>query len=157
MKKEEAIKMLSNTKVYVDGKSEEIQNKLFEIGFKWGSVGAEIHHMESPFIFIYQDLSLGHGCDMCFFKKYEYAEIKADDILSITIDKECEFKPFDSVLVRSADNCIWQGTIISHIAKNDNGWRIYTMTGTWGQIIPLEGNEHLVGTTDSPDKDSELK
>lgn len=126
MKKEEAIKMLSNTKVYVDGKSKEIQNKLFEIGFKWGSVGAEIHHMESPFILIHPDLSLGHGCDMDLFKDFKYTEIKVDDILSITIDKECEFKPFDKVLARSADNCVWQGNIISHIVKDENGWRIYT-------------------------------
>ena len=35
MTKEEAKKMLTNTKVYVNGKTKEIQEKLFEIGFSW--------------------------------------------------------------------------------------------------------------------------
>lgn len=154
MKKEEAIAKLSNTKVYVDGKSEEIQKKLFEIGFYWAGQERFIFGKDKPFIFIDKDYELGYSDDMIYFKTHKYKEIEADDILSITIDKEYKFKPFDRVLARSADNCIWQGTFISHIAKNDTyGCRIYTMTGSWAQIIPFEGNEHLVGTSDSPDKD----
>lgn len=154
MNKEEAIKMLSNTKVYVDGKSKEIQEKLFELGFSWISFKKEVVNEDVPFLYIHSNLQLLAGNDMGFFKNMHFVETKADDILSITIDKEYEFKPFDRVLARSADNCIWQGTIISHIAKNDTyGCRIYTMTGSWAQIIPFEGNEHLVGTSDSPDKD----
>ena len=38
MTKEEAKEMLTNTKVYVNGKSKEIQEKLFEIGFKWRGI-----------------------------------------------------------------------------------------------------------------------
>lgn len=38
MTQEEAIKFLSNTKVFVKDKSEEIQKKLFEIGFIWHEV-----------------------------------------------------------------------------------------------------------------------
>lgn len=152
MKKEEAIKRLSNTKVYVDGNSEEIQRKLFELGFSWKTFKKEVVNECMPFLYIYPDLHLLAGNDMESFKNKEFVEIKADDILSITIDKEYDFKPFDKVLVRNANSCIWQGTFISHITKNDtDGWRIYTMTGTWYQCIPFEGNEHLVGTNNSPD------
>lgn len=155
MKKEEAIAKLSNTKVYVDGKSKEIQEKLFEIGFRWRNTGEVfVEFVDRPFIIINGDMFLGHDNDMTYFGRHQNKEVKADDILSITIDNEYEFKPFDRVLVRSADNYIWQGSFISHIAKNDtHGWRIYTMTGYWSQIIPFEGNEHLVGTSDSPNKD----
>lgn len=153
MKKEEAIKRLSNTKVYVDGNSEEIQRKLFELGFSWKTFKKEVVNECMPFLYIHPDLHLLAGNDMEFFKNKEFVEIKADEILSIKIDKEYEFKPFDRVLVREGHNCIWQGTFISHIIKNETyGWRIYTITGSWGEIIPFEGNEHLVGTSDSPDK-----
>lgn len=37
MTKEEAKKMLMGTKIYVNERSEEIQKKLFEIGFRWYS------------------------------------------------------------------------------------------------------------------------
>jgi hypothetical protein len=57
--------------------------------------------------------------------------------------QEYEFKPFDKVLVRDADHEIWQPAFFSckkglfrTIGCND-----------WGQCIPYEGNEHLLGTT----------
>lgn len=49
MKKEEAIAKLSNTKVYVDGKSKEIQEKLFEIGFEWADEKRKVFYTEMPF------------------------------------------------------------------------------------------------------------
>ena len=35
MTREEAISFLDNTKVYVQGKSKEIQEKMFSLGFQW--------------------------------------------------------------------------------------------------------------------------
>lgn len=49
MKKEEAIAKLSNTKVYVDGKSKEIQEKLFELGYSWVSFKKEVINEGTPF------------------------------------------------------------------------------------------------------------
>lgn len=37
MTKEEIRKSLDNTKVYVNGKSKEIQEKLFSFGYEWSS------------------------------------------------------------------------------------------------------------------------
>lgn len=85
------------------------------------------------------------------FKNNEFKEIKAEDILSITIDKGCEFKPFDKVLVRDKDNEKWKADFFSYIQDEDL-YYFFTIFGSWRQCIPYEGNEHLVGTCDSPDK-----
>lgn len=151
MKKEEAIKKLSNTKVYVDGKSEEIQKKLFELGFMWASNYKKVSYTQKPFIFISNNMFMPTGSDMLYFKDNKSIEIKADDILSITIDKEYEFKPFDKVLVRDYNTDAWRVDLFSH--ANKVGYKFTAIGCCWQQCIPFEGNEHLVGTTDSPDKD----
>ena len=62
-----------------------------------------------------------------------------------------EFKPFDRVLVRDSDDEKWSACLYSH--KDSNSREYYhRMVGDAGfaQCIPYEGNEHLLGTTDSP-------
>lgn len=86
---------------------------------------------------------------MNYFKNLDFVEIKADDILSITIDKEYEFKPFDRVLTRDNDTEIWSVDIFSHIQGDE--FRFVTVGSCWRYCLPFEGNEHLVGTSDSPD------
>ena len=49
MTREEAISFLDNTKVYVQGKSKEIQEKLFSLGFQWKFDGKKVRHEEKPF------------------------------------------------------------------------------------------------------------
>lgn len=60
--------------------------------------------------------------------------------------QECEFKPFDKVLVRDHDeDSEWRCGLFSH--KNEDG--LYICAGSiYEQCIPYEGNEHLLGTTD---------
>ena len=58
-----------------------------------------------------------------------------------------EFKPFDKVLVRRGEN-EWVCAIYSHYAGDDNHWVIGECC-PYKQILPYEGNEHLLGTTDS--------
>lgn len=153
MKKEEAIKKLSNTKVYVDGKSEEVQKKLFELGFMWASGSRVVDYKNKPFIFISANMLMTTSSDMLYFKHDKSIECKADYILSITIDKEkeCEFKPFDKVLVRDSNMEEWQVDLFSHIKKAD--YNFIAVGSCWKQCIPFEGNEHLVGTSYSPNKD----
>lgn len=153
MKKEEAIKMVSDTKVYVDGKSEEIQNKLFELGFYWENYGKKRFCTDKPFLYINRNLTIEYGSDMACFKDNEFKEIKADDILSITIDEEYEFKPFDKVLVRDHVNAEWRADFFSHTVTDSDGYVFKAISACWRQCIPFEGNEHLIGTCDSPDKD----
>lgn len=60
--------------------------------------------------------------------------------------QECEFKPFDKVLVKDHDeDSEWRCGLFSH--KNEDG--LYICVGSiYEQCIPYEGNEHLLGTTD---------
>lgn len=92
MTKEEAKKMLTNTKVYVNGKTKEIQEKLFEIGFSYTFVN-NAHHF--PFIYLNDDFYLRVGKDMTFFKEHHFREVSAEDILNIKIDEESNLKDGD--------------------------------------------------------------
>lgn len=60
---------------------------------------------------------------------------------------EYKFEPFQKVLVRVGDT--WYGDFFSH--TDEEG---YNLVGggvpTSENLIPYEGNEHLLGTTDSP-------
>lgn len=58
-----------------------------------------------------------------------------------------EFKPFDKVLVRNSNSSIWVPRLYSY---RRNGAH-YAQDGIqYQQVIPYEGNEHLVGTTVNP-------
>ena len=53
MTRQEAINFLSNKKVYVKDKSEEIQKKLFEIGFMWTAKPMQnVKNIVKSFIYI---------------------------------------------------------------------------------------------------------
>lgn len=99
MTREEAIKMLANTKVYVQGKSKEIQEKLFSLGFQWKFDGKKVCHEEKPFLFLWEDMELSYGSDMERFTKKAFREIAVADILSIVID-EPKYRPF-----KDAEEC----------------------------------------------------
>lgn len=96
MTKEEIRKILDNTKVYVNGKSKEIQEKLFSFGYKWGEINStKVSDVNEPFLFIYKKGCITHTNDMCCFTEHEHREISADDILSLEIT-EPSYKPFKS-------------------------------------------------------------
>ena len=99
MTREEAIKMLANTKVYVDGKSREIQEKLFLLGFQWTSGSKQVLFEEKPFLFLWKDVNIRYSDDMEHFTKNLFREITVADILSIVID-EPKYRPF-----RDANEC----------------------------------------------------
>jgi len=104
MKKEEAIKLVTNKKVYVNGKSVEIQQKLFELGFLWNDNkknGKRIDHEEEPFLYTTNSHEIAWGCDMKnFVNNTNYKEITVEEILNITIDEE--FKDGDFLYVKYA-------------------------------------------------------
>lgn len=101
MTREEAIKMLADTKVYVDGKSREIQEKLFSLGFYWRSGSKQVLFEEKPFLFLWKNMNIRYSSDLECFTKNLCREITAADILSIVID-EPEYRPF-----KNADEC-WE-------------------------------------------------
>ena len=93
MTKEEIKKFLDNTKVYVNGKSEEIQEKLFSFGFDWfGSKDKKVQYTKKPFLFLSGDYGITHSDDMVYFTNYRYREIAAEQILSLELTEG--YRPF---------------------------------------------------------------
>lgn len=89
---EEIRNFLDDTKVYVNGKSREIQEKLFSFGYKWNNECTDVSFTCSPFLFIYTDMSFARSGDMEYFSKYENREITAEQILALELDPSC--RPF---------------------------------------------------------------
>lgn len=63
----------------------------------------------------------------------------------------CPFKPFDKVLVRSDYLKSWIAALFSH--KRECNIYPYVILGghAFTECISFEGNEHLLGTTNSPE------
>lgn len=95
MTQKEIEKFLANTKVYVNGKSKEIQEKLFSFGYGWGGrKHTEVSYVNEPFLFIYKQ-NITHSNDMHIFIECKHREISADEILSLEIT-EPSYRPFKS-------------------------------------------------------------
>lgn len=96
MTREEINRVLANTKVYVAGKSTEIQKKLFSLGYEWNSGSTEVKHTESPFLFIYTNMSFSRCSDMTDFSNHKNKEISAEEILSLKVT-EPDYRPFKDI------------------------------------------------------------
>lgn len=153
MTKQEVIDNLKNTKVYVAGKSKEIQEKLFELGFTW-LLGRKVQFIDSPFLYLSDSLGVSAGESMTEFVSNKGREVTAEYILRLTLEErpEYEFEPFDRVLVRDSDDEAWTCNIFSNfILEEDSPYSFWCISGSWIQCIPYEGNEHLVGTNNKPE------
>ena len=146
MTKEEARKLLDNTKVYVNGKSEEIQKKLFEIGYKWYN-DTDILDPRKPFLYPHSDGYLAWGEDMNEFVVTKSKEVSADFILDINIDKpKYHFKPFDKVL---AFDKVWRPMLYGFQNEDKVYFASLAMVpNDKAIIIPYnEKTAYLVGTS----------
>ena len=101
MTQKEIDKFLANTKVYVAGKSKEIQEKLFSFGYYWLDNKNNVCHTEGPFLFLRENKEIKWGDDMNYFKGRESREITAEEILSLELT-EPTYRPF-----KDAEEC-WQ-------------------------------------------------
>ena len=65
--------------------------------------------------------------------------------------EEMKFKTGQEVLVRYTDNDTWCYTLFSHYESNKFAcYPFVTCGGCYIQCIPYKGNEHLLGTNNSP-------
>ena len=154
MTKEAAIELLKNRKVYVNGKSAEIQKRLFELGWEWSDAPyKDVSYIKHPFLYIYDSMKITYNHDMQYFMNHKHIEISAEEILAIEIASECPFKPFDKVLVRTGDSDVWRADIFSHYipAIESLPPTCCCIGNLWRQCIPYENNEHLLGTTNNPE------
>ena len=102
MTHKEIYKFLANTKVYVNGKSKEIQEKLFSLGYKWSYECTEVKCTEYPFLFIYTyNMLFTKSDDMWYFSNHVNREISAEEILSLEITEPI-YLPF-----KNKEEC-WQ-------------------------------------------------
>ena len=92
MTKEEIKKFLDNTKVYVNGRSAEIQKKLFSFGYTWADGKNNVKHTDKPFLFIYENNEIAFTYDMECFVNHENMEITAEEILSLKLTED--YRPF---------------------------------------------------------------
>lgn len=61
-----------------------------------------------------------------------------------------EFKAYDRVLVRDKDDERWQAAFYDQYLADEEKYPHHVISGAcFTQCIPYEGNEHLLGTTDS--------
>lgn len=93
MTREDIDKFLANTKVYVNGKSREIQEKLFSIGYKGMDGRTVVSNTGCPFLFIHTNMSFSRSCNMNVFNNHTYKEISAEEILSLELT-EPAYRPF---------------------------------------------------------------
>lgn len=87
MTHEEAKEFLMNKKVFVKGKSKEIQKKLFDLGFKWAALsdGATIKEGRY-FLFLNKTLKITYVNEVGYFYNHKFKEISVEDILNIKVE-----------------------------------------------------------------------
>ena len=69
----------------------------------------------------------------------------------LCLEKIHQFKPFDKVLVRDNKNSAWNCSLFSFY-KDDCLSPYSCIDSSYRNCIPYEGNEHLLGTTNSPEQ-----
>lgn len=130
MTQQEIDKFLANTKVYVNGKSKEIQEKLFSLGYYWSvGKGTEVANEDKPFLFIYKNHDITYGRDMCNFIQHEHREISSEEILSLELT-EPSYRPF-----KNKEEC-WQ-EMLKH---QPFGWTKQKKDQTYYNWIYVEDN-----------------
>lgn len=102
MTKKEAVEMLKNRKVMVTpSESRKVQEKLFELGFRWDSCGTKVSHIDCPFLFIWDDMTLANSFYFSTFRDSSKFRMTAEEILSIEIVEDYVPKFGDIVRVDS--------------------------------------------------------
>ena len=148
--------------------TEEEKEKLFAAikakGYKWNAVtktleklpkfkaGDRVRSVNNNCQYDVKALTGTHYTLVEIVDKFQYTSpIIEDENWELVLDKFdiTTLKPFESkVLVRDADN-EWEGALFGRY----NGDSFFTIGGlNWGQCIPYEGNEHLLGKTDDCDE-----
>ena len=135
---------MKDCKIYVDGRSKEVQEKLFEMGCKWDGGTTDVVNAHQPFLYVNNN-KITCSTDMEYFSKHPNPEIKVDELLAMKV--EHEFKTGEDVLVRDEDDDEWCYAWFSHSLKAPKDYKYVVAPGSYYmQCIPYKGNEHLVGT-----------
>lgn len=63
---------------------------------------------------------------------------------------EIGFKAFDKVLVRDSYADVWEIDLFEYDNTDVSEYGYKCLHSSWRECVPFEGNEHLLGTSDSP-------
>ena len=110
----EARKFLTDKKIFVKNKGKEVQEKLFNIGFKWAGPRKEEFYENRYFLFLYEDLTLTYINEIEYFYEHEFEEISTDDVLNIKVERLPKtWKEFYENILEMVITCIYQITKIN--------------------------------------------
>lgn len=90
MTKQEIIKQLCYSKIYVGADSANVQNKLFSLGFYWKSNKADKNprYLNKPFLYLLEDKTLYAGSDLIEFLHCSFKEVYPDTITSLSWEED---------------------------------------------------------------------
>lgn len=142
---------IKNIKIYVDGRSAEIQKKLFELGAEWGAGGQRVDYTDTPFLYVDNHGNLRKSYNMRVFIEDKGKELSAQEVLSLIPKKEPTFEPYQKVLCRDG-NERWKPNLYGYYDEGSPLYPHCCIGEHYKCCIAYEGNEHLVGTTDNPSK-----
>ena len=131
-----------------------LQEHAFMLGWIWGFGGKIVNFTKSAILYLHDDGMICHDNDM-----RSRGTITPADFLALTpedVQDEPEkprFEPTQMVLGRNKPDRIWRLDIYSHHVE-ENSFPHACVGGSWPEIIPYEGNEHLCGQVGEPSEAS---
>ena len=134
-----------NIKVYVNGKSAELQKKLFELGCRWYDGTKNVQNTDFPFLYVNQEGAIQSGSWMSSFIDMSNREENVDKVLEMSHEskEECEFTDYDLVLGRDRENQEWN--IDFFVKMGEEPYKYECFRDSYKYCIPYIGNEHLAG------------
>lgn len=151
------IEDLKNTKIYMSNEADVIkfQDKIFNLDIKMADGTTQVPNpsLKDMFFTINNNLRVYVDFGKVSFINNTRRQIFLDEVLAIEEPKEeCEFKPFDKVLVRNGDDLRWRPRLFAwHYVDYDEPFP-YPFETTDGRFysycIPYD--ENLANTTKNP-------
>lgn len=145
MEAEKVDPRVCNIKVYVNGKSAELQEKLFDFGCKWKDGTRNVQNTDFPFLYVNQEGIIQSGSWMGSFIDMSNREENVDKVLEMSHEskEECEFTDYDLVLGRDRENQEWN--IDFFVKLGEEPYKYECFRDSYKYCIPYIGNEHLAG------------
>lgn len=147
-----------NTKTYVGKYTEQFQDKLFELGFKWLSGNDAVVNTASFLYINWDNKTLTYEDNLEWFSRKRIPEIsvgtlieKLEKLKAEQKEKEemLKFKPFDRILVRDSEDQNWIPALFSHYMEGDTyPYLCMAPSPGYRYAIPYKGNEHLANKQD---------
>lgn len=136
MTRQEARDLLKNTKVYVEGKSKEVQEKLFSLGINWGEYPETPKHCNFPYLYIIEEscgIYITYGLRKDIFESLgKYKELSASYIINLSVD---DYRPFKD-----------EAECIKEMERHTKFGCLKNIHGGYGFITEIKSNSIFIGT-----------